>query len=169
MKRFCALCMSLFMFIGCISLPAAATEINSEPAEVGVFLFYQDGPLVFDGTEVFISPRSETVHDLSDSTLSLDWTIPGEGSLQSSLCKTNTTKIYVSVDLNRDASIKVELLDSEGNSLAETTFTFYLLDEKTPTVKFTNLTSSKNYRIKITNNSQNQIHLYGGIRDSLLW
>lgn len=170
MKKFYALCISFVMLISCISLPVSAAETGAETGSVGVSVFYQewsDSTPVFDKNEMYGLATSDDVHDLSDSNMTIYWTLPGEGSLQSGLCKTNTTIICVGFDLNRDASVKVELLDSSGNSLAETTLTYYIADGRTPTVKFTNLTSTKNYRVKITNNSQNQVIVVGSVRDSV--
>lgn len=165
MKKFYALFISFIMLVNCMPLPAAAAE----PDPVGVSVIYQDwgeSVPVFEDAMYGLSTTAD-VHNLEDSNMTIYTTISGEGTFQTGLCKTNTTKIYVEFDLNRDASVKIELLDSAGNSLAETTLTYYLLDERTPTIKFTNLTSSKNYSIKITNNSQNQIKVLGSVRDSL--
>ena len=166
MKKFYALCISLIMLINCVPVPAAAAESDL----VGVSVFYQEWgefvPVFED--EMYGLSTTADVHDLEDSNMTIYTTISGEGTFQTGLCKTNTTKIYVGFDLNRDASVKIELLDSAGNSLAEKTLTYYILDERTPTVKFTNLTSSKNYRVRITNNSQNQIKVTGSVRDSVI-
>lgn len=170
MKKISALIMSFFVLVSCFLLPTAALSVEDIP--VGVSVSYRDwidGHPFFEESSMCGIFAVTAVHDLSNSNMPIYMTLPGEASNQTGLCKTNTTKIYVSIDLDRDASIKVELLDSSGNSLAETTFTYYLADERTPTVTFTNLTSSKNYRIKITNNSQRQITVFAGARDSLFF
>lgn len=68
-----------------------------------------------------------------------------------------------------DCYLKVEILDSNGTSLAERTLSIKLSDERTPTVTFTNLTASKNYKVRITNYSQKEVLVGGGIRDSFFW
>ncbi len=164
MRRVYALGLVFAIFISCICFPAFATEQDTESA-VGVSLSFQkwDKPPVF--SEMPSMSRGSGVFDLSDGNLTIYCTISGEGFNKTQLCKTNTTKIYVYIDLNRDASVKVELLNSSGTSLAEKTFTYHMTDEKTAVVKFTNLTSSQNYRVKITNNSQRQINVSGCVTD----
>lgn len=170
MKKFCTLCISLLLIVSYFSFPVSAHTMCDNEEEVGVSIFYQewgDDTPDFDNADTTESVvRSNAVHNLADSNFSIYWTVGASGVKTTNLVKTNTTKIYVGIDLNKDASVTVELLDGQGNSLAEKTFTYYMTDERTATVKFTNLTASKTYRVKITNNSQKQIMVMGSVRDS---
>lgn len=172
MKRLiaCILAATMVMVMG--TTPARAIEAD----DVGVYVIYtsrKDNLIKLENeAEAKVSSStyaSSRVHDLSESNLPYNFTLAADESDQTELFRTNTTKAYVLVDPYDDCYLKVEILDSNGTSLAERTLSIKLSDERTPTVTFTNLTASKNYKVRITNYSQKEVLVGGGIRDSFFW
>lgn len=167
----CAFCVSMCVF------PASAKE----PENVEVSVDYYDiaqadilgvganNETNIDTGNTGIAARRQVIRDLSERGVTFEWTIPAESAVRSvNLYKTNSTKIYVNFVTDIKASIKVELLDGSGTSLNEKTVTVDPDDERVASVKFTNLTSSKSYHIRMENLSQKKVVVSGAIKDSLI-
>lgn len=165
MKKIILWILTLCIVVSTCIFPVSASETNS----VGVSVIYTEKKHITPDNAYYDhgdNTRSSAVHDLSDSIISIYRTLDAENSWTSSLCKTNTTRIYVPIEADQRVSFTVELLDSENDSINETTFTYDPIDERSPTVVFTNLTASKTYRVRITNNNQYSVVVFGAIRDS---
>ena len=107
--------------------------------------------------------------DLSDDIITFDWTLDSKKSNTIGTCKTNTTKIVIPFEGDRTGSIKIELLNASGTSLAETTFKCDTAHDSSPVVTFNHLTSSNTYKVKITNLNLFQMRVYGAVREKLLF
>ena len=174
MKKSLSLFLVLTVCMSLCILPSSAKEMDEN---VGVIVNYNEDYSALDAPTVgniddepycqYAVAKAKTVHDLSDGSLSFDWTLRAESSKTSSeLLKTNTTKITVVVATDDRVSLTIELLNSNGVSLNETTITPGNYEIGRPTsVTFTNLTASKNYSIKMTNNSQVSVQATGVFKD----
>ncbi len=158
------LAVAIFMVMG--ATPANALEVD----DVGVYVFYTPKDLT-NRSAINMSSSAYSnneVHDLSDSKLFFNFTLSADGSDRTGLFKTNTTNAYVALDavVSSDWYVKVELLNSSGTSIAEKTLAVYASDERITHVKFTNLTSSKSYNVKITNLSQMKLNIAGNVNET---
>lgn len=164
MKKMISLFLALAACMALCVAPASAADCDSSMSDMATIHLQVDEATLENAT------RASTVFDLSDGNYDVDNTIRADGgTYRSSLLKTNTQKIYVMLYCYPRSSLTIELLDSSGNSLQEVTTTVCPDPQEYSTISFKNLTSSKNYRVRVTNNGQSDCTITGIIKDSLFF
>lgn len=162
MKKMISLFLALTACMALCVAPASAAECNSE---------MDDESIVCIQTYAATAENASAVAsvDLSDGDYDIDMTVRSESTKKTPYFKTNTTKIFLVVYSEPTASYTVELEDSDGGSTQVSTQTIYGPTGNYTYFKFPNLTSSKIYRLVITNNSQRDCRLCGSVKDSYLF
>ena len=170
MKKLFSVVLAMVCLLNVLQLSAAAAPIESEEKiEVSVS-YVKNGSLPELSLDGFRnSGISLYTVDLSDDIIRFDWTLDSKKSNTTGTCKTNTTKIVIPFEGDRTGSVKIELLNASGTSLAETTFKCDTAHDSSPVVTFNHLTSSNTYKVKITNLNLFQMRVYGAVREKLLF
>lgn len=170
MKKFFVVVLAMVCLLNVVQLSAAAAPIEpEEKVEVSVS-YVKKGSIPELSLGGFRnSGISLCTVDLSDDIITFDWTLDSKKSNTTGTCKTNTTKIVIPFEGDRTGSIKIELLNASGTSLAETTFKCDTAHDSSPVVTFNHLTSSNTYKVKITNLNLFQMRVYGAVREKLLF
>lgn len=168
MKKFFVVVLAMVCLLNVVQLSAAAAPIEpEEKVEVSVSYVKKGSIPELSSSGFRNSGISLCTVDLSDDIISFDWTLDSKKSNTTGTCKTNTTKIVIPFEGDRTGSVKIELLNASGTSLAESTVKFDIVDDSSPVVTFNHLTSSNTYKVKITNLNLFQMRVYGAVKEKL--
>ena len=168
MKKVFSIVLSMVCLLSALQLSVAAAPMEPEE-KIEVFVTYikRDSipNLTLNGTQKPGVSLYTTI--LSDEIIPFSWTLDAKKANTTGTCKTNTTKILIPFDCDRTCSVKFELLDASGTSLAEKTIKYDSAYESMPVANFTGLTSSKTYKIRITNVNLFKMTITGAVREKI--